>query len=223
MQNQTDMATQFTQAFYGGSVPDSQVLAASHDVVRVAMMMRTDIRNKVKDATDAVLDEACLVGLNMLHRLGAHSPDEYRAKQQGEASRTGIRAFQYAVAKAQEMMVQVRQSAEDAEKSAWRAELLPIREEVFGLFDRYHQQAIANESKEPKVEAWLQLVDRDVPHMDLGGYRYYLVNMGIPMEYGIYDHPVVIAVCNENPRLMDRKVTQMQVGGSAWQGIRGRK
>ena len=213
-----DNGRHWTQVFYGGAIPDSQMIAASNDVVKVAMVIRTDLRNKLGTLSDEVLNQAITAAFDLMNKLGATSPDEYRTRNSGNPNKLGIKVFQHALERARELIRNTQDMSTFQEPERDKEAESGIKTQIYALFDKYCQQASDIEDAFPALWAWKKIIDKHVRDFDLAGYAYYLLTWDIPQRYNFYDHDDLIAIHNAHPRLHARSKSRMQINGQPWRG-----
>lgn len=218
-----DNGRHWTQVFYGGAIPDSQILAASHDIVRISMVIKSDLKNKLGVVNDEILTQAVTAAFDLMNKLGATSPDEYRPRNTGSPSKIGIKVFQHALDRARELIRTTQDMSTFQEPERDKGAESELRTQVYALFDRYCTQASDIEDPFPALWAWKKIIDKDVGDLDLGGYAYYLIMWDIPQRYDFYDHDDLIAICNAHPRLHNRQKSRMRINGESWRGKYSRK
>lgn len=209
----------WTEAFYGGSIPESRSLIAEHDIVSLAMTIRSDLSKSFSDMTDDEANLGIESVLRMMRQLGASHPNVYK-----EQEALAIKAFQHGLSKVREMRAlseaQAERERRDVEFHQGIAERSPVRDAVMNKFEGYRSEIISDGVTEDiSLMAWKALVDRDLDALlDMGGYAFFLINWQIPQKENIYDHDDVIRICNEHPRLINRGKTRMKVNSKAWRG-----
>lgn len=211
------IAEEWTKVFYGGPVPVSQALVIQEDVVKTAMIIKSDIRSKAGLIPDAIMETAVMSAFALMRQLGAREPEAYRKSPQ-----IGTKAFQQAMTKVHEGMRQHKQEQEQAasqkDLEARSAIRVPIREKLQHLFDGYRESLVAENDDYPALSAWKCLIANHLDQIDMGGYAFFLINWRFPQEYGFFDHPDTIEICNAHPKLMNRKVSQLSINQKRWRG-----
>lgn len=209
-----DKSTVWTEAFYGGSIPESQRGVASHDIVQLVMTIKGDLRRRFPDITDAESDEGTEAVLRQMRYLGASHPNVYK-----EQEALAIKAYQHGVARVRDMRFGAGVQS-DREEGVDLARRMSVREAVMGKFEKWRTQIVdGGDTEDISLNAWKSLVEHDLDALlDLGGYAFFLINWQIPQKEGIYDHPELMRVCNEHPRLLDREPTRLKINGMAWRG-----
>lgn len=205
-----DQATEYAQAFYGGTIPTSQASSINQSIMKLVMTFQTDIKEKVKDIDPVHLHAATISGLYMLHELGARHPNIHKAE-----GSMYVQAFQHALSKLRELKVKEAQAAEQRAAEVEVAEKIAIRSKaaaaVYDYFSEVKAWAFKQGYEYPALEAWKTLIKSN--RFEMAGYTYFLIVWKIPHEnlikegsypITLYDHPEVIEIMNNDPRLPDR-------------------
>ena len=87
----------FYEAFFGQRMSPSHIKRIERDFASMIKTFKADLLYYHKDATSAQLREAIIVGLKVMHRLGANHPNAYEKNGfTNECSGFGARAFKHA-------------------------------------------------------------------------------------------------------------------------------
>lgn len=203
-------AAQFAKAFYGGDIPDSQMIVASQEVMRVVVPLKNDLRNKIgKSVTEDVMRSAILSALGYMNSIGVSNSTDYLKQP-----KLGIKVFNYA-------LDAVREAIPRHEDTTNPADLSPIRERVLSAYNKWVEQANIEGVANPKLHAWKNLVDKVNSSTEAIGYAYYLLHWKIPVDEGFYGTEPYIAMCKADPSLPDRNPVRMEVNGKKWSGKLG--
>ena len=209
-------ALTYTEAFYGGRIPESKKNVASIEIVKLVAIVKNDLRLEYPHAESEILDEGVLSVLNSMRQLGASSPKIYYEKTE-----LVIQAFQAGMERVKILCdtktTQQEREQYEKDRQAQREVRLPVQARIMADFEKHQQRFIAEGADAPKLEAWKCLID-NIENYDLSGIGYYIINMKIPQEIGYYHHEDIIEICNTHPRLIDRKPPRMQVNGENWNG-----
>ena len=208
-------AIEFTKAFYGGTIPISQLNVASIDIMRLVAIVKNDLRNEAGKADSEILDKGTLAILTAMRQHGATSPKVYY-----EREALAIRAFQAGMQKVRELSEAATEAAErlqfEQDRAKQREVRLPVITQVNEAFDSYKEEASKIPVPNPALSAWKSLVN-NLDDFDLRGIGYFLISWRIPRENGIWDHPDVIAIMKSNSRLMNRKgPSKLTIGDKKW-------
>ena len=213
-----DKATQYAQAFYGGDIPTTQAAVIKQSIMQLVMNFQSDIKAKFKDLDPSILEKATMSGLFNLHQLGAKHPNIHKSE-----GGMYIQAFQHAVSKVNELKTQKAQVVEKREAEAEVAEKISERDKyagtIYDYFSRVKEWAFDQGYEHPALEAWKTLVNSN--EFELAGYTFYIIAWRIPHEnlikegrypVTLYDHPEVIEIMNEHPKLPNRNgETRMEI------------
>ena len=209
-------ALTYTEAFYGGRIPESKKNVAAVEIVKLVTIVKNDLRIEYPNVDSEILDEGVLSVLTSMRQLGASSPQIYYGKTE-----LMIQAFQAGMERVKILRdaktTQQEREQYEKDRQVQRESRLPVQARIIADFEKHEQRFIDEGSDAPKLEAWKCLID-NLDNYDLGGIGYYLLNMKIPQDAGYYDHEDTIEICNTHPRLMNRKPPRMQVNGENWNG-----
>ena len=209
-------ALTYTEAFYGGRIPESKKNVAAVEIVKLVTIVKNDLRLEYPHAESEILDEGVLSVLTSMRQLGASSPQIYYGKTE-----LVIQAFQAGMERVKILRdaktTQQEREQYEKDRQVQRESRLPVQARIIADFEKHEQRFIDEGSDAPKLEAWKCLV-ANLENYDIGGIGYYLINMKIPQDTGYYDHEDTIEICNTHPRLMNRKPQRMQVNGENWNG-----
>lgn len=196
-------ALEFTKQFYGGRIPESQKQVAAVGIIKWVAVIKNDLSKEFPSAASDSLDQGVLSVLAQMRVLGATHPEQYGHTENGKRVPLAISAFQAGVDKLCQLREQAVEQKEAQLFNQRVADQGNIRAQIMAIFEGYLSKFA--DSELPALDAWKALVTNDLNEIDLGGYGYFVVNWRIPQDYHIFDHEDVIATCNENPRLMNRK------------------
>lgn len=213
-----DKLNSYSEAFYGGDIPETQLDRLNRSVLELVKMFQQDIRAKFSDIDQAMLEAGTIAGLYHLHELGAVHPNIYKSE-----GNMYVQAFQSALFKVRELRAREVQAVETRQAEAETAEKMSLRSKeaaiVYDYFSQVKEWAFTQGYEYPALEAWKALLENK--DIGLEGYTYFLVSWKIPnenvLEDGrspvlLYDHPEVIQLMNAHPRLPDRKgETKMEI------------
>lgn len=201
---QVDKFTEYATAFYG-ELPASQMQTLREPLMRLVMILISDLRAKFNGIDDDKLYRAVVAGLSRLNELGAKHPNIHRAE-----NGMYVEAFQHACIRVRSIDAQHKAIQENRQREQEAAKMeantsdgSKIAAKLYGMFSRYKEHFIAQGADEPAVEAYKHLL-KNIDGFDLGGYAYYVIVMKIPTEQEIYYNDEVVSAVNAHPRLLNR-------------------
>lgn len=204
-----DKVTQFAQAFYGGNIPSSQTIAASQSVMNMITALKNDLRNKLGETDEKIMNSAILSACGYMNTLSVSDPSDYLRN-----SKLGIKVFNYA-------LEAIREAAPISKDDANPSDLIPVRDRILSAYKQWVDRANAEGIANPKLHAWKNLVDQVRSRVEVSGYTYYLLHWKIPVDEGFFGTEPYIAMSNADPSLPDREPIRMEINGQKWNGKLG--